>query len=79
MQLSKEQLATVKAAQEAIDAVCDEFKVTLVPHMMIVQGKIVNHSVGILPEPEESRIIVPSVRKDVEEKVVADPKQNGGA
>lgn len=74
VELNKEQKERVEKARDAIDAICDEFKVNLVPQMMIVQGRIVNHSVGILPEPEESRIIKPEMRKEVKKGIMSDPK-----
>lgn len=73
-QFNEEETGRIKKAQEAIDAVCDNYKVFLVPQMMIVQGKIVNHSVGIVPQQEESRIIQPNMRKDVEEAIKSNPK-----
>ena len=72
--LSKEDMERIKKAQEAIDAVCDEYRVALVPQLMIVQGNIVNHTIGIMPQREESRIIKPQMRKEVEKNIVQNPR-----
>ena len=63
MNLTDDQKKRVLACQEAIDGVLDNFKCALVPQLVIMQGQIVSHSVGIFPEKEEKRIIVPKINE----------------
>jgi hypothetical protein len=62
--LTDDEKKRVEAAREAIDAICDNYHVALVPTMVVMQGNIVQHSVGILPQKEERRIVVPEINKD---------------
>lgn len=60
-QFTEEQTKRIKACQEAIDGVLDNYKCVMVPSLTIMQGQIVSHGIGIFPEKEEKRIIVPKV------------------
>lgn len=61
-QLNEEQRNRVESCREAIDAVLDNYKCALVPTIVIMQGNIVSHNVGIWPQKEESRIVVPTIK-----------------
>ena len=63
-QLTPDEKKRVESARDAIDGILDNFKVALVPTCVIMQGNIVSHSVGILPQKEEKRIIVPEINKE---------------
>lgn len=59
-QMTPEQEKRVSEAKEAIDAVCDNYKVALVPSLTLTpfgnQGTI-----GIVPQKEDNRIVVPQI------------------
>lgn len=61
-QMTPEQEKRVADAKEAIDAVCDNYKVALVPSITVTpfgnQGTI-----GIVPQKEDSRILVPKINE----------------
>ena len=61
MEMTKDQKERVNGAKDAIDAILDNFKVQLVPQLMIIGGQIVQHTVGMVPEPEDNRIVVPKI------------------
>lgn len=63
MEFSPDQKKRVEACQEAIEGVLDNYKCALVPSLTIIQGRI-SHTVGILPQKEENRILVPKINKD---------------
>lgn len=61
-EITKDQKDRILKTREAIDAVLDKYKMTLVPQLMMIAGQITNHSVGIVPQKEESRIVVPTLK-----------------
>jgi hypothetical protein len=61
---TEEETNRVKAASEALDAVMDNYKVALMPVITIAAGQIMSHQVAIVPQREESRIVVPTINKD---------------
>lgn len=63
-ELTDDEKKRISAAQEAIDAILDNYHVALVPTLVLMQGQIVQHSVGILPQKEERRIVVPEFKKE---------------
>jgi hypothetical protein len=70
-----EQEKRISLAKEAIDAVCNNYKVILVPSMTFTPYGITDHGVGIMPQKEESRIMVPKVN---EKKIIQDGKGGQG-
>ncbi|MHC4214846.1 MAG: hypothetical protein ACYSWP_15905 [Planctomycetota bacterium] len=62
MAFTKEQNERIIATRDAIDLVLDKYKTTLMPQL-VMTGDNVQHSVGIVPQKEESRIVVPKLNE----------------
>jgi hypothetical protein len=60
--LTPEQEKRVADAKEAIDAVCDNYKVALVPSMTLTPFGS-SGTIGIVPQKEDSRILVPKINE----------------
>ena len=59
-----EEIERVKKAQEAIQAICQEYQVILDP-LMTFSVKGYQIQVDIVPRPEQSRILKPQLRMPI--------------
>ena len=62
-QLTPDQDKRVKDAKEGIDAVCENYKVVLVPSITLTPFGVSGHGIGIVPQKEENRIVVPQINQ----------------